>query len=508
MYRNKFAKFTKSKNELNKNADKKILSFKEIKLQTNITIISIFIVVLVTLGSSYAAFVWNNTSTVSQSVATGNYSITIADTSPTTNGTINLASAYPMSDADGKASTPYKFTITNNGSQAISYTLKLNDDTNLISSDGCGSNLIPRNYIRINMSGAKTIGTSDLSSLNNNILDKEILTAGESKTYELRLWIYNSSPNTIIGKHFHGKLEVSSNQLTQRNTTLASAIKSDNVVGYTPETSELPFIETGFFKSNDNDGATYYYRGAVENNYVKIDGLKWTNTDGYHASGEDMLFRIVRINGDGTIRLIADGSIGTSAFNTTYNNEKYVGYTYDNSEPNKQDGTSSTIKTYLDNWYNTNMTSYDKYIANTRFCNDTTVASTSGSKINYSSYNRLYTNEKPSFKCENTTKTYGGEYTLKVGLITADEVAFAGGKFETANTSYYLYGKSSEYWTASPYVFNSVDAYVWIMVNNGSMSNIYVDYEYNVRPVVNLKSDVSISYGIGTSTDPYVLKIN
>ena len=67
-----------------------------------------------------------------------------------------------------------------------------------------------------------------------------------------------------------------------------------------------------------------------------------------HASGEDMLWRIVRVNGDGTIRLIADGAIGNSKFNEDYDDKKYVGYTYDNSSPNVQDGTNSTIKTYLE----------------------------------------------------------------------------------------------------------------------------------------------------------------
>ena len=146
-----------------------------------------------------------------------------------------------------------------------------------------------------------------------------------------------------MNKSFNGKIVIEGKQ-RKGQELLSTVIKNNNspVVTTTPDFNTASTTDEELIKGIDKDGDTYYFRGAVEDNYVKIDGLKWSNDDGsYHTTGEDMLFRIVRINGDGTIRLITDGSVGTSKFNETYNNEKYAGYTYDNSEPNKQDGTSS-----------------------------------------------------------------------------------------------------------------------------------------------------------------------
>ena len=141
-----------------------------------------------------------------------------------------------------------------------------------------------------------------------------------------------------------------------------------------------------------------------------------------------MLFRIVRINGDGTIRLIIESPLrDESTFNESMDAEKYVGYTYDNSKPNVQDGTNSTIKNYIENWYKSNLTieggadkEYSSVLASTRFCNDTTSTINKSGYLYYSPLNRINTNNEhtpePTYICPNTDKTYGGEYDLKVGL--------------------------------------------------------------------------------------------
>ena len=509
MYKNKFSKLNKSRNDIQKNEGKRNLSFKEIKLQMNITVFSICMVVLVTLGSSYAAFVWNDNASTNDTVATGTYEINISDSSPDTNGTINLASAYPMTDEEGINSTPYKFTITNSGSHSISYTLKLSDDTATISEDNCSGNLMERDYIKMNM-GGDTSSTILLSTLTDNILDSGTLKTGESKSYDLRLWLKDQVPNEVIGRHFHGKLEVETKQLTIRNTTLVDAIKKDNTLSTTtPDFSQAATTNEGLLRDYDDDGPTYYFRGAVENNYVKFDGLKWPNTDIneetgkiYHSAGEDMLWRIVRINGDGTIRLIADGSIGKSAFNEITNAIKYVGYTFLDDEGNVQD---STVKTVLDKWYNDNMTDYDKYIVASKFCNDTSIIYDDGAgHITYGASDRIE-NLNPSLKCPNTTKNYGGLYTnLKVGLITADEVMFAGGSSKSSNISFYLYGKSNYFCTLSPDGYGGYSG-VLMFSENSDIKRDDVSYGSAVRPVINLKSDTLITSGTGTISDPYVV---
>ena len=225
-----------------------------------------------------------------------------------------------------------------------------------------------------------------------------------------------------------------------------------------------------------------------------------------HASGEDMLWRIVRVNGDGTIRLIADGAIGNSKFNEDYDDEKYVGYTYDNSSPNVQDGTNSTIKTYLENWYTENMSEYDNLIASTRYCNNTMVSNTSENSIFYDAYDRLFTNKTPQFTCPNTTKTYGGEYDLKIGLLTAVEAAFAGGEYNFANYDYYLQ-KMDYYWLGTSHSFDGYCAYGFRDRFNGALGYDAIDINYGVAPVINLRSDVLYSSGDGAKTNPYSVDI-
>jgi len=358
--------------------------------------------------------------------------------------------------------------------------------------------------------------------------------------------------------------------------------------------------DAGLYKTQDDLGDSYYYRGAVTNNYVEFGGITtmyeayipadssnamfasvvfnsksnceatgadtqlWTSCveyteDDIYRSGtmeadmeiqgfstqeicetfsestctattikkgeviEPFYWRIVRINGDGTIRLIYDGptksqngtyhksNVGYSAFNTNYDDAKYVGYTYDDGTGVQVD---STIKGVVDTWYENNLEAdYGKYIADSIFCNDREVTSTNESNQYYASYDRLASNKAPSLRCPNQsdrytvddTKNGNGLLSNPVGLITADEVAMAGGVSETINSTYYLYN-GSLYWTMSPYYWrggsNNYDAYVWID-SYGRLTDSYVESsERGVRPVINLKADVEFT-GDGTIDNPY-----
>ena len=265
----------------------------------------------------------------------------------------------------------------------------------------------------------------------------------------------------------------------------------------------------GIYETTDNLGTAYYYRGDAENNYVSFAGYYW---------------RIIRINGDGSIRIIYDGTsahengesntdrqIGTSAYNSSYNASYYVGYTYTTAQrPSSQNsGTASTIKGVLDSWYSTNISGKgldDKVVSTPGFCNDRemrtgyTWSATPSSTIYYKAYERLNTNKTPTLECSNTNDIY----TTKVGLITADEVSMAGGVYNTNNTSYYLY-TGQTYWTMSPYRANSSgNAGVFLVDSSGYLSGSSVNNAFGVRPVLNLSADVTLT-GEGTQTDPYVV---
>ena len=261
----------------------------------------------------------------------------------------------------------------------------------------------------------------------------------------------------------------------------------------------------------DDYGETYYFAGNPSDNWVKFGGFYW---------------RIIRINGDGTIRMIYQGTsanttgtgtqIGTSAFNSSYNNNMYVGYQYTNNQVHGK-GTNSTIKEVLDNWYNNALSNYASSIATgggANFCNDRT-PSTSEHNINgsggtgntltfYAPYVRLIFNKTPTLKCVDT----GDRFTTPVGLITADEVVYAGGVYATNNSGYYLY-TGGYYWTMSPFYFNpnvAAPTGEFLVYSSGLFGAGAVDDRVRgVRPVINLKADTIFSGGSGTSSNPYIV---
>ena len=254
------------------------------------------------------------------------------------------------------------------------------------------------------------------------------------------------------------------------------------------------------YTAADDYGTSYYYAGNPTDNWVKFGGFYW---------------RIIRINGDDTVRMIYHGTsanttgtgthIGESYFNSNKDNNMYVGYMYTSGQVHGN-GTNSTIKGVVDTWYNNNLSMYASKIATgggATFCNDRTPYSGSGigtEETDYAPYKRVQAKQGLTFKCTNASDRFG----TAIGLITADEVAYAGGVFNKNNTGYYLY-TNQNYWTMSPsgYPFAGV-----LAVNgNGRLNTFYgVCTLYGVRPVVNLKSDTKfVDGGKGTSSNPYVV---
>lgn len=275
----------------------------------------------------------------------------------------------------------------------------------------------------------------------------------------------------------------------------------------------------GIYSAKDDLGTSYYFRGNVTNNYVKFANKYW---------------RIIRINGDGTIRMIYAGtsahangyndssandmSIGTLAFNSSYNDNTYVGYkigstgssTYANTHSNT---TNSTIKTKLDSWYDTNIvnTGNEKYIADAIYCNDRSASSGTGIGTTATTYaaKTRRNNGQPTLKCANNNDKFtksttigNGKLTKMIGLITNDEVMYAGGTVST-NTEYYLYS-GTFYWTMAPYMYASGRASVDSVGDRGNLGYSSVSNTFAVRPVVSLKSD-AISGGSGTAASPFLV---
>ncbi len=477
----------------------------EEKKNTKIKVI-IISVVLVTLIGIAIAFFTSRSESGKKTVKVGNLSIIYENEK-----VFKLSNQFPVYDEDiEEDASKIEFTVRNNGNVLEYASISMIDIT---IDDKLKIPDFKYALYEKNISEPVKEGNFENAGTEINVESNIEFAADTSRDYVLYVWLSENDgdQSDLMGTTFTAKIKLEGYGKEQKEKVLLSEqIKKNSPISEDkPNFSTVATDDEGLIKDVDDDGDTFYFRGAVENNYVKFNGLKWAESDGrYHTANTDMLWRIVRINGDGTIRLIADGSIGNSAFNENWNEEKYVGYTYDNSEANVQDGTDSTIKKYLEDWYEENMMTYDEYIGTSKFCNDTTVTEESGSYVWYGAIDRLENNDPPtpSFKCNKTEKPYGGLYKdLKVGLITADEVMFAGGGYDS-NESYYLSGKSGPFWTASPYFFGDDLAFTLEVVSYyGSMEPDMTSEWLATRPIINLKSDLMVTEAAGTINDPYIV---
>ena len=303
----------------------------------------------------------------------------------------------------------------------------------------------------------------------------------------------------VVDKAGNVSSEVTTNVITEKPSAKDTILANSKVNEGTPNFGNIATTDEGLYKAEDDWGESYYFRGAVTNNWVKFAGYYW---------------RIIRINGDGSIRVIYNGTstqttgtstqISTGSFNSSYNASYYVGLKYSFDE---QFGSSkkSAILTKLEQWYDSNLNNVSSYInSSTGFCTDRTTASgynwvASNEDFYYASYERLDSKKSPSFVCSNSSDLL----KISIGLISADEVAYAGAKLGTPNSSYYLYTGQS-YWTMSPRLYDYY-ASVHTVASNGNVGNGYVNSSNGIRPVINLKADILLK-GSGTSTDPYVVE--
>ena len=283
----------------------------------------------------------------------------------------------------------------------------------------------------------------------------------------------------------------------------------------------------------DSPKEVYYFAGNTTKNWVKFANLYW---------------RIIRTNHDGSIRLLyvgtshdtTGGNIGTSTFNTNSNSTKYVGYKYgeDTSlDTIRNNTTDSTIKTYIDTWYQNNLTNYTKYLSTSAvYCNDRSegtgqtynYTSSPSSKFNFAPYYRMdYDTDgaaaNPSYNCSDIRDAFSVDNTsakldYPVSLMTADEIAFAGGvAYQTMSTPYAWFISNSagtkvstSWWSLSPVRWYGSSARVWswasddACLDNGYVSG--VNPARGVRPALSLKSCIKYSTGNGTYNEPYEIK--
>ena len=361
---------------------------------------------------------------------------------------------------------------------------------------------------------------------------------------------YANSYSSLVGKYLpYDSLDSAGSNTAGTMTTTTDLNYVVYVVGATQDSYAFKIIacnknttEALLASTEDDYGTSYYFRGAVKNNYVEFANKCW---------------RIVRVGGDGSVKLILhndnkagvanpcdaannsdsaafarySGTTYTSKFNEKADDNAYVGFKYGTPGSSTYEVThantnNSTILTNLETWYNDNLSTYEKVIADTEWCNDkTNVTDTTydplrlspnglgyGTNVTYyGATQRLVSKSDsaggtgPSLKCNGELS----KINSKVGLITADELAFAGYVYKQINLTTYLDENATDtyWWSLSPSAFNGSNASVWhVNGSSGRLYNGYVDGAGGLRPSISLKSATNVT-GEGTSSSPFVVKI-
>ena len=509
--------------------------------------ISLLVTVICIISVSYAFFVLYLRQTDNNAVtALSCFTSTLTEE----NSAINLTNEFPIKDEDGMKKTPFTFKITNNCNNYVKAYITIDS-----LKEGT-ANYILSKYMKANVS---TKGSTDGTSLiigtqNTKVLDnkhngyivKEVgLKSKESKEFDLRLWIdYDTTKEQAAGMTYLSQVVI----VTEPGKpTLTMEILANNELKapITPPGTAVSTADEALLASAEDDyGTSYYFRGAVTNNYVEFANKCW---------------RIVRIGGDGSVKLILhndntakaanpcnsannsttaafarySGTTYKSAFNTNTDDNAYVGFMYGTAGASDYASAhaninKSTILNNLENWYTNNLKDYADKIADTVWCNDkTNVTDTSynpwsyggnatglgygTNKTYYGATQRLVSTSGsaggtgPSLKCNGELS----KITSKVGLITADELAFAGYAYGKNNTTIYLQENATDtyWWSLSPFDFNGSGAGVWFVSgSSGSFNSNYVGITRGVRTSISLISSTTISGGSGTSEDPYVIE--
>ena len=509
--------------------------------------ISLLVSVICIIGVSYAFFVLYLRQTDNNSVtALSCFTSTLTEE----NSAINLSNEFPIKDEDGMKKTPFTFKITNNCNNYVKAYITIDP-----LKEGT-ANYILSKYMKANVS---TKGSTDGTSLiigtqNTKVLDnkhngyivKEVgLNSKESKEFDLRLWIdYDTTKEQAAGMTYLSQVVI----VTEPgiDNTLAGTVLRNNKV-QTPLTTPGAAISTAdealLASAEDDYGTSYYFRGAVTNNYVEFANKCW---------------RIVRVAGDDSVKLILhndntagatnpcdsannsasaafaryNGTTYTSAFNSSYNDNAYVGFKYGTAGASDYNAThantnKSTILINLETWYTNNLKTYESVIDDTVWCNDkTNVTDTSYNPWGYSNvtglgYGTNVTYYGATQRLVSTSGSAGGtgpslkcngelsKINSKVGLITADELALAGYAYAKNNTTTYLQENATDtyWWSLSPSGFHGDYAGVWgVYGSSGYFVYNYVGSAGGVRPSISLKSTTNVT-GEGTSSSPYIISM-
>ena len=508
-----------------------------------VSVVGITIVLLALLGLTYAYFltrIQGNTNEKSISVTTADLKLVYDDGS---DGVVGGENLLPSDTVYTKT-----FTVRNEGNANVEYGVYLIDVINtLVRKDDVKYtlNCTTDGTITCNKVTTETTFPSGIKQLITNEIEP-----GKTHTYTFTFTYKDTGTDQSIdmGKELSAKLQIFGKQSNgeyfpySENTmayTIINNVKSGTLEGkstFTENLSATNMVATMSTASDkilstaeDDGGTTYYFRGNPTDNYVNYAGMCW---------------RIVRIQGDGSIKLVlasektcsttnlttnsgyaTDGAAGTQGTILIANyGYKIVGSYYINDYINSASSTNN-VRTKLNAWLERKITSEsDKaLLKNETWCigdqtngysyDDTgevvgTVSDliNSGTSFEFTAGNKYFVTKTPSYKCE-TTGVDGEIDINKVGMLTFDEIVYAGGG-NKSNSNYYLNNNATtDYWWAfSPSSFDSdYSNYVFSfrVSDGGIVSSETVEYNSALRPAVTLLSSTQITGGNGTISNPY-----
>ena len=539
-----------------------------------LSIISVVLILLIIVGITYAYFtakIIGNTENKSVSIKTAKLKIRYNDG----NGLLSADLVEPNTVLEGKT-----FSVINEGNMDTSYVVVI-DKIKILSLDTTP----PSNTTFVSNDFVYTISCTEYNDRNEKIgtcnsidTEKKLPLVNDSilvtnkirknirQEYELIITYKDTDLDQTgdMNKRLEAKVDIKN--IREMNSDIVSLNpyeSNNNLLSYniinnavnkanSTEFRANPITSPGNEISNANEseltatkdyGTSYYFRGNVVDNYLNF---------------ADMCWRIVRIEGDGSIKLLledqsnicqntngnnwriineANANRGSFAY-TTYSAGTLVSYLGNSNTTNiylsnfpknnnsfKYSLTSALKKFQTDilpNKLGNNNVSLGNYLKADNWCINNKGYNLSNEEINddvvldrivnqkvvyYDSYIRLFKNNKtPTLKCNGKNITKFGDDTLNmyVGALTADELLYAGASL-TDNTNYYIYsGDGLDFWTISPYSFNGiyeveVSGYKKIVASN------IVNDNHSYRPSITLLSSTTITDGNGTKSNPYII---
>ena len=550
------------------------------KKQLTLVIVSLLVVVLSVSLAYFTAQIIGKGKDVSVSSADLKIIFTDSD------GSISGTNIEP-----GKWDVTKTFTIENKSNETYKYNIVIKDLVNTFVTEGYLQYKITSTNGGYNMTEFEDIPKSSIAT-DTILAYSASIDVGVTQSYTIEFKYANDESvdqSDDMGKTLSGKLFITEGTIDPavyyagyEKGTIGYQIMSDNPTRLTRTDFNTTFTETNtgtLYKATESIAGNtskdvYYFAGDAKNNWVKFgkyqnDLIRYrgyysaTSTTDYHDystmdectsassynincteykyanTGDDIYWRIIRTNHDGSVRLlysgtsydITEGYIGKSKFTKTIKDPMYVGYKYGTSgtlESNRTNENDSTIKTYIDTWYQNNLIVYTKYLSsNAVYCNDRELKS--GEKYSttaffYASYERIRTNKQPTYNCTNIRDAFSinnteAKLTYPIALMTADEVSYAGGQVSTKLTAPYAWyytnanGESitgsNLTWSLTPYYLGMVGVSVWGVHGSGtpgSLEQALVGNLAVVRPAISLKSCVKYSSGDGTAGNPYTIK--